>query len=85
MASDDTHRVNVYRVELLVIDHDGIGEDGVKRVLAGQRYPNHCISPMVKRIETRAVDWSDEHPLNQSDTHDAAYRALFAAEGGDHG
>jgi hypothetical protein len=37
----------------------------------------HFISPHVKKIESRKVEWSDEHPLNKPETCDAAYREMF--------
>lgn len=73
-------RTKVHRIELLVIDHDDLGADGVRSVLENARYPNRCINPDVKRVETREVEWSDEHPLNYRDTADAAYRELFGTE-----
>ena len=67
----------VYKVELMIIDHDGIGADQVRVVLENQRYPNHCISPEVANVEEREVEWSDEHPLNSRRTWRAAFEALF--------
>jgi len=69
--------MKVYRIEVLVIDLDNVGEEGVKSVIENASYPNHCISPKVKHVETREVEWSDDHPLNMRDTADAAYKALF--------
>jgi len=63
-----------------VIDFDDLGAEEVCEVLANARYPNRCISPDVKSVETREVDWSDEHPLNHSATAESAYRELFGAE-----
>ena len=74
---EETRPVNVYKVELLIIDHDGIGEDEVKSVIENNHYPNHCMSPRVKKIETRQVDWSDYHPLNNRNTQDQTYKELF--------
>ena len=75
-----TRPTKVHRVEVLIIDHDDLGVDGVRLEMENVRYPNHCLSPDVVRIDTREVDWDDEHPLNHRDTKDAAYLALFAAE-----
>lgn len=68
---------NVHRVTLLVIDHDHLGAPNVTREIENVNYPNDCISPKVVAIETRAVDWSDDHPLNQRVAWRAAYEALF--------
>jgi hypothetical protein len=70
--------MKVFKIELLVIDFDGLGEDGVRDALENARYPNRCISPDVKAIDTRDVEWSDDHPLNKRTTADAEYRRLFA-------
>lgn len=69
--------VQVYRVVLMVIDHDGVGAAGVREVLEHTKYPNRCISPDVKSIEGREVQWTDDHPLNNRTTELAAWQALF--------
>lgn len=69
--------VNVYRVEILVIDTDRLGEQGVIDMIEHTRYPNHALAPSVKSIEGRTVQWHDGHPLNMRDTHEEAYRELF--------
>ena len=61
--SDDC-KVQVHKVVLLVVDHDGIGVEEVADLLAEARYPNHCMAPSVMHVETREVGWSDGHPLN---------------------
>jgi len=72
--------VNIYKIEMMVIDFDNIGEESVKQVIESTRYPNHCISPNVKSIETRQVDWRDDHPLNKKSTCDDYYRKMFSLE-----
>jgi len=70
--------MKVYRIELMVIDHDEIGEDEVVQVLENARYPNHCIYPVCMSRESRDIgEWSDDHPLNNRHTRGAAYRGLF--------
>ena len=70
----------VYRVELLIVDHDGIGAAGIQEVIENTRYPNHCISPDVMRFDEREVEWSDKHPLNSTRTMREAFDALFAGK-----
>lgn len=70
----------VYKIELMVIDHDGIGEDDIVALLEHTRYANHAISPRVMGVDDREVEWSDDHPLNQIGGCDAAYDALFVDE-----
>lgn len=70
--------MNAYKLEVLVIDFDHIGEQGVKDAICNARYPNHCISPSVEAIQSADIGvWSDDHPLNNSKTCEAEYRRLF--------
>jgi len=70
--------MKVYKVEILVIDHGNLGADEIKSVIENQRYPNWCISPQVKNIESRDIgEWTDDHPLNKRSTADAKYKELF--------
>ena len=71
-------RMNVYKVEIMVIDFDQLGEGELKNVIENTRYPNRCIRPEVKSIQTRVVEWSDDHPLNSISQSDAEYRRIFA-------
>lgn len=69
--------MEVHKIEIMVIDFDNVGADGIKSVIENAHYPNRCISPTIKSIETRAVYWSDDHPLNFRSTCDQAYKDLF--------
>lgn len=55
----------VYRIELMVLDSDDLGPDAVRSEIEAVSYPNDCIAPLVARIEERAVEWTDDHPLNR--------------------
>jgi hypothetical protein len=69
--------MKAYRVEVLIIDLDGLGEELIKTVLESTRYPNHCLSPEVKSIECKDIgEWHDEHPLNKTCSNDF-YKELF--------
>ena len=70
--------MNVFKIELMVLDFDNIGAEGIKDELENTKYANRCISPTVKGVESRAISWSDEHPLNHRDTADEEYRRLFS-------
>jgi len=73
--------MKVYKVEVLVIDFEDIGADGVKAEIENANYGNDCIRPEVKTCEERDVgEWSDSHPLNRRNTKDAEYRRLFATD-----
>lgn len=74
--------VKVHRVTFFVVDFDELGADGVQTTLENQRFPNHCISPTVLRVETADCgEWSDDHPLNNTQTMKSAADKLFAAHG----
>ena len=69
--------MKVYKLEVLVIDFEDIGVEGVSEEIENAHYGNHCISPEVKSVQEREVEWSDDHPLNKSDTCESAYKELF--------
>lgn len=72
--------MKVHKIEIIVIDFDEVGAEGVKEVLTHTRYPNRCISPEVRSIETRDCgEWDDDHPLNHTATREAALAELFKA------
>jgi hypothetical protein len=72
--------MKAYKVELLVIDHDGLGPEGIKGVLENMD-PNHCMYPKAVDIEEREIgEWHDKHPLNMPDQWMAAYDGLFNIE-----
>lgn len=70
--------MKAYKVELLVIDHDNIGENSIRNVIENANYPNDCIWPKVKYIECKEIgEWSDSHPLNKKNKQDEEYNRLF--------
>ena len=72
--------MKVYKIEVLVIDFDQLGGEGIKDVIENARYPNHCINPEVKSIEERDIgEWSDDHPLNHNSTCNQEYHKLFGS------
>lgn len=71
--------MKVYKITLMVIDHDNIGADEVSAVLENVRYPNHCIDPSVAAVESRDIgEWDGDAPLNRSDTWKAEFEMLFS-------
>ena len=70
--------MKAYKVELLIIDFDDIGGEGITEVLEKTHYPNHCICPEVMQIIEKDIgEWDDDHPLNSMDTTDAEYKRIF--------
>jgi hypothetical protein len=62
------------------VDLDGIGAEEAASVLENNRYPNRCMAPTVLEVETVDIgEWSDDHPLNRTDSEKAVWKTLFAA------
>ena len=70
--------MKVYRVELLIIDHDEIGDQEICDVLENESYPNHCMTPKVMSMAMREVEWTDDHPLNIEGAMNAEFNRLFS-------
>lgn len=70
--------MKAYKVEILVVDHDGLGADEIKSVFENIKYPNWCMYPEVKHITERDIgEWHDDHPLNLHSTAEREYKRLF--------
>lgn len=70
--------MKAYKIELLVIDFEDLGEKSLREEILNARYPNDCVTPIVKSIVERDIGkWSDEHPLNKRDTCDLEYKRIF--------
>lgn len=74
--------MKVHRVTFFVVDFDGLGSDGVQTTLENHRFPNDCMNPCVLSVETADCgEWSDGHPLNNTNTMKSAAEKLFASRG----
>ena len=70
--------MKAYKVELLILDFDQIGEEEIRYQIENTKYSNHCISPQVKKIEERDIgEWHDDHPLNSLTLEDMEYEKIF--------
>ena len=58
--------MKVYKIELLILDHDALGPEEIRTVLENTNYPNDCIRPQIASVEEREVEWADDHPLNRA-------------------
>jgi hypothetical protein len=66
-----------FKVELLIIDHEGIGKAEVQVLLENQKH----LFPHVKAIKSVDLgEWTDDHPLNHKATIDAEYERLFPSQ-----
>lgn len=69
--------MKAYKVELLVIDHNDVGEGEITFVLEDVKY----IYPKVMSIQSKDIgEWDDDHPLNQRDQYRPFYEKLFKEE-----
>lgn len=70
--------MKAYKVTVLVVDHDNLGEGGIIGAISNCRY----INPKVMELEMAEIGpWTDEHPLNQRSTMDAEFTKLFPSGG----
>lgn len=70
--------MDAIKVELLILDFDGLDSEEIKDVIENQRYPNHCISPNVMSIERQDVgEFNDDHPLNLTDKMRDEFQRIF--------
>jgi len=71
--------MKVYKAEVMVIDFDEVGEEGIKYEIENAKYSFY----RVKSCESRDIgEWSDDHPLNHLDKQDAEYLRLFSQKEG---
>ncbi len=70
--------MKAFKLEVLVIDMDDIGEEAIRSEIEDTKYSNYCIAPKVRTIRAQDIgEWSDDHPLNKHATSDTEYRRLF--------
>jgi len=67
----------VYRVTLMIVDHDCLGPKEIRDVLENTEFPNHCFHPQIVSMEARDVIWDDGHALNKRRTWIDAFFRLF--------
>lgn len=67
-------KAKAYKVELFVLDTEGIPQEEIISMLERTRY----LYPSVVSIEGRELgEWKDDHPLNKPDTFQQTYNSLF--------
>ena len=63
--ADEPREIQVHIVKALIVDHDGLGPEGIKEELDNANFPNDCMHPNVLEVQTQTVQWTDDHPLNK--------------------
>lgn len=67
----------VYKITLLVIDLEDMGEEQTREALENARY----LYASVLDTQTAEVEWHDDHPLNMGNAERAqAVESLFSTE-----
>lgn len=57
--------MKAYKITVLVLDFDEVGEDEIGEMIESARYPNHAISPSVISTEQADIgEWEDGHVFN---------------------
>ena len=70
--------MQVHKITLYVIDFESMWPQSVAETIENQKYPNYCIRPSVIGTESADIgEWSDDHPLNNSDLWQAEIQRLF--------
>lgn len=70
--------MKVFKLEIMVIDFDGLGEEGIRTELENTRFANDCMTPRIMNIEGRDIgEWDDSHPLNNPLRIRSEYERLF--------
>ena len=67
----------VYKIEIMVIDHDRIGSESITRTLESTKYPNDCMQVKVFRVNEADVNWHDGISLNYESKWREAFKNLF--------
>lgn len=70
--------MKAYKVEILIVNFDGLTPQEISDVIENTRYPNRCIRPEVMNVEERDIgEWSDDHPFNNPELTREEYERLF--------
>lgn len=67
-------KAKVYRMEVMVVDHEGLDVDSVIYEVEKSKYAHI----RVLDLESKSVEWDDDNPLNHADTQRAALREVFS-------
>lgn len=70
--------MNAFKIELVIVNLDGVSKDDIVSILENTTYPNRCITPTVTRVTEKDIgEWSDDHPLNKNSSFDSEIARLF--------
>jgi GMP synthase-like glutamine amidotransferase len=68
--------MKIFKIELITLDNENYSE---KNIL--DYFKTVCPFPIeVRKVESRDIEWNDNHPLNNESTKDAELSKLFPSE-----
>ena len=71
--------MNVFKLEVMIINHDELTADEIMFELENTKYANRCISPHVMEIDSVEIgEWADENLLNFFTTQKEEFKRLFS-------
>ncbi len=70
--------MKIYKLEVIIIDFDEVGEEDIIDILETTRYPNRCISPNIIDVKSADIgEWDDDHELNRINLTKEQYNKYF--------
>jgi len=72
--------VNVYKLEVMIIDEDVTSIEQAENLIDETRFPNHTNVYSVTCREAEIGEWDDNNPLNSSKTLKTEMERLFPTE-----
>ena len=66
--------VDIYKLEVMVLDFECYGEEEVKQIIENHRF----LSVSVMSSKNKKIEWSYGHPINNVGTKSRAYIDLFS-------
>lgn len=71
--TQETVPAKVYKMVISIVDTEGNDPEDIASTIENIRDYN----PTVQSIESRDIQWSDNHPLNMNSTAKGAFKELF--------
>ena len=71
--------MKAYKLEILIVDHDEVGQDKIIQFIENNTHPDYCLLPEVMRVDSADIGkWHKSHPLHfLNKNKKAEYQKLF--------
>ncbi len=73
----ETTPTKVHKLTVLVVNHDDLDDEALKANLESANFGNDCMLPQLMDIETKEVEWHDDHALNNTNTAKYVFADMF--------